>query len=112
MEETKPGGEWRSSQSVVLRVENDRLLAEAKPQNIPANPADLHLRNIKVGEERRAVLDKPVAFFIPENVPDPSLRRPDEQLWVEVTIPPKGLPRPIRLGVRKDGKPVVPLDLK
>jgi len=48
-------------------------------------------------------LDKPVTFFIPEHVPDPSWRPPDEELWVEVTVPKKGPPRPIRLGVKKAG---------
>jgi len=44
-----------------------------------------------------------VAYFIPEQVPDPSRRAPGEELWVEVTIPRAGTPRPIRLGVKKDG---------
>ena len=52
-----------------------------------------------------------VAFFIPEHVPDPSRRANDEQLWVEVTLPPGGQPRPIRLGVMKDGR-LTPLELR
>ena len=52
---------------------------------------------------RVAILDQPLAFFIPEHVPDPSVRQPGEELWVEVTVPSQGPPRPIRLGVRKDG---------
>jgi hypothetical protein len=44
-----------------------------------------------------------IAFFIPEHVPDPSVRPPGEELWAEVTIPRKGPPRPIRLGVKKNG---------
>jgi hypothetical protein len=111
-EETKKAGsERRPYQPVVLRVENNRLLAEAEPQGIPSRPGDLHLRSIKVGEESGTVLDKPVAFFIPEHIADPSRRQPGEQLWVETTIPKKGMPRPIRLGVRQHGAPVVPLNL-
>ncbi len=60
--------------------------------------------------ERVAVLDSPVAFFIPEHVPDPSVRAPGEELWVEVTLPKQGAPRPIRLAVKKDGV-LTPLDL-
>jgi hypothetical protein len=56
------------------------------------------------GQETRARLSESVAYFIPEHVPDPSMRKPDEQLWVEVTVPRKGPPRPIQLGVKKDGK--------
>ena len=57
-----------------------------------------------------ANLDQPLAFFIPEYVPDPSVRAPGEELWVEVTLPKQGAPRPIRLGVKKDGV-LTPLDL-
>jgi hypothetical protein len=56
------------------------------------------------------VLDQPLAFFIPEHVPDPSIRQPGEELWVEVTVPKAGAPRPIRLGVKKDGV-ITPLEL-
>ena len=44
-----------------------------------------------------------LAFFIPEHVPDPSIRPADEELWAEVTIPRRGAPRPIRLAIKKDG---------
>ena len=112
IQETKPGPEWQPPQSVVLRVESSRLLAEAKRQSISYSLSDLHVRYIKAADEKVAVLDKPVAFFIPEHVPDPSRRPPGEQLWVEATIPKKGPPRPIRLGVRKDSGPIAPMDLK
>jgi hypothetical protein len=112
IQETKPGPEWRPPQSLVLRVENGRLLGEAKQEGVAYSPSGLHVRYIKVADEKVAVLDEPVAFFIPEHVPDPSRRPPGEQLWVETTIPKKGPPRPIRLGVRKEGGLIVPLDLK
>jgi len=51
-----------------------------------------------------ATLDVPLAYFIPEDAPDPSRLTPGEELWVEVTLPRKGPPRPIRLAVRKDGE--------
>jgi hypothetical protein len=44
-----------------------------------------------------------IAFFVPEHIPDPSVRAAGEELWAEVTIPRKGPPRPIRLAVKKDG---------
>jgi len=34
-----------------------------------------------------------------------------EELWVEVTVPRRGPPRPLRLGVKKDGT-LTPLDLR
>lgn len=52
-----------------------------------------------------------VAYFVPESVADPSVRSPGEELWVEATIPRRGTPRPIRLGVKKDGV-LTPLALR
>jgi len=51
----------------------------------------------------RYFLSEPVAYFIPEKVADPSRRPAGEELWVEVSVPRRGPPRPIRLGVRKGG---------
>ena len=47
-------------------------------------------------------------FYIPEHAADPS-RQPD--LYVEVTVPPQGPLRAIRLGTRRDGQ-FTPLDLR
>lgn len=57
-------------------------------------------------------LGEPLAYFIPEHVADPSRRPAGESLWVEVTVPPKGAPRPIQLGVKKAAGAVAPLDLR
>jgi uncharacterized membrane-anchored protein len=57
------------------------------------------------------MIAEPVAFFIPEHVPDPSRRAPGEELWVEVSVPARGSPRPIRLGVKRNGI-VTPLELQ
>jgi hypothetical protein len=51
-----------------------------------------------------------IAFFINERVKDPTVRAGDEELWVEVTVPRKGPPRPIRLAVKKNGS-MQPLQL-
>jgi hypothetical protein len=56
-------------------------------------------------------LSQPLAYFIPEHVADPSVRTRDEELWVEVTVPPTGAPRPIRLGVKANGV-IRPLELR
>jgi hypothetical protein len=48
-----------------------------------------------------------VVFFVPEHQTEvDSLRfqRNAPELWAEVTIPRKGPPRPIRLGIKKDGQ--------
>jgi hypothetical protein len=56
-------------------------------------------------------LAEPVAFFLPEHVPDPSVRLAGEELWVELTLPARGWPRPIRLGVMRAGT-LTPLELR
>ena len=55
------------------------------------------------------VLGEALAYFISEHIPDPSVRPAGEELWVEVTLPRRGAPRPIRLGVKRDGT-LTPLD--
>lgn len=109
--EPKPGPGWQPPQGVTLRSEGGLLVADPRPVERGFNPGATHLRFIQRQGSKIAVLDKPVPFFIPEHIPDPSRRAPDEELWVEVTIPEKGPPRPIRLGVRKGGGPIVPLQL-
>ena len=56
------------------------------------------------------LVNQRLAFFIPEHVPDPSIRPSGEELWAEVTLPRRGAPRPIRLAVKKDGT-LTPLEL-
>ena len=67
--------------------------------------------NARCGAARCWRLTEPVAYFIPEHVEDPSRRPAGEALWVEVTVPPRGSPRPIRLGVKK-GDALTPLVLR
>lgn len=49
------------------------------------------------------LLEEQVAFFLPEHAPDPTRDVRPGELWVEVTLPPHGAPRPIRLGLMRDG---------
>ena len=49
-----------------------------------------------------AVTEDPVLFFISERAEVPSLK-PGEEIWVEVTVPEQGPPRPIRVGIKKNG---------
>ena len=57
------------------------------------------------------VVNEPIAFFLPEHVADPSRLKPGEVLWVEVSVPKKGMPRPIRLAVKRNGQ-LTPLELR
>jgi hypothetical protein len=90
----EPGDTANDYGLVRLTTENGRLVAHSSPNGTEAiwrRRPDLW------------VLSEPVAFFIPEHAKDPSIRAAGEELWVEVSVPRKGPPRPIRLGVKKDG---------
>lgn len=50
----------------------------------------------------QATAGEPVLLFIPDDAKIPELKRGDE-MWVEVSLPKKGPPRPIRLGIKKNG---------
>ncbi len=95
---------------VRLAIEDDRLVAHRDPDPRPYTEAGHAVRFTGPDDAPRAVLSTPVAFFIPEHVDDPSRRRAGETLWVEVTLPRQGPPRPIRLGVKK-GDTTEPLGL-
>jgi hypothetical protein len=85
-----------------LKVENHRLLAFALEDD----------QNGTVGQEVSVWpgaacdsmrLDVPVDFYIPERASDPTLLKPGQELWVEVTVPPKGPPRPTQIALKDNG---------
>jgi hypothetical protein len=95
-------GEYRK---VRLRVAGDRL------NGVLEDDGPLRVRLDSTAAGLVAGLEDPVAFFIPEHIPDPSLRPTGEELWAEVTVPSRGPPRPIRLGIRRDGV-LTPLEIR
>jgi len=95
---------WMSDGHLALVDRNGRLTA-VKSDDVSNESGSMQVQN----GEQVLRLHEPIAYFIPEHVPDPSRRQPGEELWVEVTIPRRGAPRPIRLGVKKDGQ-LTPLD--
>ena len=98
---------WNEMKDIELRAENGRLVAS------PAlTPTGLHVTRWKTrAGEVVTVLSEPVDFFLPEHAVDPSWRKAGEELWIEVTVPAKGPPRPIRLAVKK-GDTFTPLEIK
>jgi hypothetical protein len=53
-------------------------------------------------------LEQPVDFYISEHATSPTPVKAGQELWIEVTVPPKGPPRPLQLAVKSDGvwKPI------
>jgi hypothetical protein len=72
-----------------------------------ARPAAMDGTGVLVSNNTTSVQ---VVYFIPEHVPDPSIRQKDEELWAQITVPRKGPPRPVQLGVKKNGV-ITPLPL-
>ena len=79
-----------------LEARGDRLVAVRDEEN-----GRHWVRSTRCGERNCWQLAAPLAFFIPEHAKDPSRPQPDAALWAEVTLPPTGAPRPIRLGLRR-----------
>jgi hypothetical protein len=87
-------GEMRN---VTLKAKDGRLVA-----NPSDRPTGLHVsRRILNGGAAVTSLTEPVAFFLPEHATDPSVRSAGEELWMEVTVPKTGPPRPIQLAVKR-----------
>jgi hypothetical protein len=102
------GREWlepTTPVAVTLTAEGGQLVA------LPVGRSDHHAEEMLRDGERVAVLHEPLAFFIPEHAGDPSIRPRGEELWAEVTLPRRGPPRPIRLGVKRDGQ-LTPLEVR
>ena len=90
---------------VKLRIDRGQLVADPAAR-------DSRLHTVEVARLSRACLADPVAFYIPEHAPDPSRLRAGEELWVETSVPTSSMPRPVRLGIKRDGGPIEPLALR
>jgi hypothetical protein len=85
-----------------VEVRDGRALAVIESVVAPTQRGTgLHFVERPTDEGPRWMLVEPVAFFLPEHVPDPTLGVAPGELWVEATLPRRSAPRPIRL--RLDG---------
>jgi hypothetical protein len=81
-----------------LEVRNSQLIA--KPQG--SGPGEwIHLHKNNDGTIV-ALSEEPVLVFIPEHAEVPSLKA-GQEMRVEVTVPAKGPPRPIQIGIEQGG---------
>ncbi len=86
----------------LVEVRDGRALAVIESTVAPTmRGSGLHFVERPTDEGPRWMLVEPVAYFLPEHVPDPTLGVSPGELWVEATLPPRSAPRPIRL--RLDG---------
>ena len=101
-----PGLDPQTPTLVRLVARRGRLLAQGADR--PGDGDLLAARLVEGARGREVVLLEPLAFFLPPEAPDPSQTNRDGPLWVEVTLPQRGPPRPIRLGRQRNGA-MVPL---
>ena len=87
-------------QKVHLVAVGDRLIADIDHQ-AKSNLVDGSIR--RNGDDLVVNPDHQLAFFIPPDVQDPSIQPDGRTLWVEVTVPRFGAPRPLQLGLEVNG---------
>ncbi len=85
-----------------LKVENNRLeairITDAEKQR------DGQMVDAWAAKSCDAMtLDRPVSYYIPDNARGLFPLEPQQELWIEVTIPPQGPPRPMQLALKENG---------
>jgi hypothetical protein len=85
-----------------LKVENNRLLA-IRIQDDQNGTLGKEV-SVWPGAACDAMrLDAPVDFYIAEHAQSPLPLKAGQELWIEVTVPPKGPPRPMQLALKDGG---------
>lgn len=87
-----------------LKVVDNKLVAirPQEGQETAAGETGGQLVSIRPGASCDQMrLNQPVDFFIPEHAASPLPLNSGQELWIEVTVPPKGPPRPIQLAIKQ-----------
>jgi hypothetical protein len=85
-----------------LKVENNKLVTlRIEGQEDPT--AGEEISAMPGGPCDQMNLTSGTYFFIAEHAQSPLPLQPGQELWIEVTIPPKGPPRPIQLALKDHG---------
>jgi hypothetical protein len=104
----RPGAPFGRNAWSRLSVVQGRLVADLTYKG--AGGGSQSVQSVATPTGERWVLSQPMLFFLPETAVDPTRRAPGEELWAEVSVPEGGAPRPIRLGVRRGGGAIQPLE--
>jgi hypothetical protein len=85
-----------------LKVQDNKLVAIRIPE------ADMRSTGVMVtawpgSSCENLRLDQPVNFYLAEHAANPTPVKPGQELWIEVTVPPQGPPRPIQLALKEGG---------
>jgi hypothetical protein len=90
-----------------LKVEGNKLLA------VRIENPNHHASEVTVAAEpgtrcEQMRVESPVNFYVAEHAQLPAPLKAGQELWIEVTVPSQGLPRPLQLAL-KDGASWTPL---
>jgi hypothetical protein len=85
-----------------IAVKNNKLIAIRVPESdtSPGTQTVAGWPGMSCDQMR---LSTPVDFYIPEHATDPTRLTRGQELWIEVTVPPKGPPRPLQLALKEKG---------
>lgn len=89
-----------------LKVVDGKLLAIRIPDPIPEQEQRASGQTVTAWAASQCDqmrLDQPVNFYIAEHAQSPLPLPSGGELWIEVTVPPKGPPRPIQLALKQNG---------
>lgn len=71
------------------------------------NEEERHLGQFVIAQPGKSCHDMrlavPVNFYIPDNTPGLFPLKPNQELWIELTVTPQGPPRPLQLALKSDG---------
>lgn len=85
-----------------LKVENNRLEAIRIPDSSP-EPAGQRVDAWAGHSCQEMTLHDPVYFYLSEKASAILPLKQDQEVWIEVTVPPKGPPRPLQLALKDNG---------
>jgi len=94
---------WYKGYRVALVARDGKLVAEDAKDRLPRGDYPMATASNRNPCER-ARLSPGIDYFIPEHAKSPFPLKPEQELWVEVTVPPSGPPRPIQLALSENGQ--------
>jgi hypothetical protein len=96
-----PADEETATGTLVVRGERALVILE-RNADADGSRGPLQFMRRDTPDGPRWMLLRPVAYFLPEHAPDPTRDAAPGELWMEVTVPPRSMPRPLRL--RRSGE--------
>jgi hypothetical protein len=85
-----------------IKVESNKLVVIRLPESASQSGAQM-VAAWPGSSCDKLRLEDPVDFYIAEHAASPMPAGSGQELWVEVTVPPKGPPRPLQLALKDNG---------